>query len=79
MSDFNLEVRDEVQMDKLGKATAEIMVAQMDILAGEVDSDSGEETMGDDLEEEGPSGGRGTNNPKTPEYKTGAHIVYTRK
>jgi hypothetical protein len=44
MSDLNLEVKNEAHMDKLGKATDEIMAAQMEILAGEVDSDSVEET-----------------------------------
>jgi hypothetical protein len=76
MSNLNLEVKDEVQMDELGKTTGDIMMAQMEILAGEVDADSREDTMGDDLEEEGSSGGRGTCNPRAPENKTGAHIVY---
>jgi hypothetical protein len=41
-----------------------------------VDSDIGEETMGGNSEEEYPSGGRGTHNPRAPEYKIGARIVY---
>jgi hypothetical protein len=46
MSDLNLEVKDDAQMDKLGKATDDIMAAKMEILAGGVDSNSGEETTG---------------------------------
>jgi hypothetical protein len=76
MSDLDLEVKDEAQMDELGKATDEIIASQMEILAGEVDSDSGEETMGDDLEEEGSSGGGGTHSPRAPEHKIGARVVY---
>jgi hypothetical protein len=34
MSDLDLEVKDEAQMDELGKATDEIMAAQVETLAG---------------------------------------------
>jgi hypothetical protein len=76
MSDLDLEVKDEAHMDELGKANEEITAAQMQIIAGEVDSDSGEETMGYDSEEERSSGGRGTHNQRAPEYKIGARVVY---
>jgi hypothetical protein len=33
-SDLDLEVKDDAQMDELGNATAEVMAAQMEILAG---------------------------------------------
>jgi hypothetical protein len=75
-SDLDLEVKDEAQMDELGNATDESPAAHVYIIAGEVESDNGEETMVEDLEEEGSSGGRGTHNPRAPAYKSGARVVY---
>jgi hypothetical protein len=51
MSNLDLEVKDDAHMDELGKVRIdEIRATQMEILAEE---DSGEETMGEDWEEEG--------------------------
>jgi hypothetical protein len=76
MSDLNLEVKDAAQIEELGRANDDIMAAQMEILAREFDSDNGEDTMEDDLEEESSSGGRWTHNPRTPDYKIGAQLAY---
>jgi hypothetical protein len=48
----------------------------MEILAEKEVSDSGEETVGDDPEDEESFSGRGTHNPAAPEFKAGAIIVY---
>jgi hypothetical protein len=61
-----LEGLDATQMDELGGATDEIMAAQMEILAENQVSDSGEETMGDDWEDEDLFSGRGTHNHAAP-------------
>jgi hypothetical protein len=63
-------------MDDLGGVTDEIMVAQMGILAENEVSDSEEETMGDDLEDEESFSSRGTHNPAAPEFKAGAIVLY---
>jgi hypothetical protein len=63
-------------MDDLGRVTDEILAAQMEILAENEVSDSGEETVGDDLEDEDSFPGRGTHNPAASEFKAGAIIVY---
>jgi hypothetical protein len=76
MSDLDLEVKDEAHMDELGKATDEMMATQMGILAREVHSDSGEETLGEESEEEGSSGGRETHIPRAPDCKIGDRVVY---
>jgi hypothetical protein len=63
-------------MDGLGGVTDEILVAQMEILAENEVSDSGEETVGDDSEDDESFTGRGTHNPASPEFKDGEIIVY---
>jgi hypothetical protein len=64
-------------MDDLGGVMNEIMAAQMEILAENEVSDSGEVTVGDYfLEDEESFYGRGTHNPAAPEFKAGAIIVY---
>jgi hypothetical protein len=45
--DLKLEGLDATQMDDLGGVTDEILAAQMEILAENEISDSGEETVGD--------------------------------
>jgi hypothetical protein len=74
--DLKLEGLDATQMDNLGGATDEIMAAQMEILAENEVSDSGEETVGDDLEDEELFSGRGTHNYTSPELRSGAISVY---
>jgi hypothetical protein len=53
-------------MDDLGGVTDEIMAAQMEIIAENKVSDSGEETVGDDLEDDESFYGRVTHNPTAP-------------
>jgi hypothetical protein len=74
--DLKLEGLDVTQMDDLGGVTDEILAAQMKILAENEDSDSGEETLGEDSEDEESFAGRGTHNPAAPAFKAGARIVY---
>jgi hypothetical protein len=74
--DLKLEVLDPTQMDDLGGVTHEILAAQMEILAENEVSNSGEETVGDESEDEESFSGRGTHNPADPEFKAGARIVY---
>jgi hypothetical protein len=74
--DSKLEGLDATQMDDLGGVTDEILAAQMEILAQNEVSDSGEETVGDDSEDEESFSGRGTHNPAAQEFKSGARIVY---
>jgi hypothetical protein len=63
-------------MDDLGGVTDETLAAQMEILAEKEVSESGEETVCDDSEDEESFSGRGTHNPPSPEFKAGAIIVY---
>jgi hypothetical protein len=49
--DLKLEGLDATQMDDLGGVTDEILVDQMEILAENEVSESGEETVGDDSED----------------------------
>jgi hypothetical protein len=74
--DLKLEGLDATQMDDVGGVTDEILAAQMEILAENEVSDSGEETVGGDSEDEESFSGRGTHNPAAPEFKAGARIVY---
>jgi hypothetical protein len=76
LSDLNLEGLDAAQMDDLGGVTGDILAAQMKILAEHKVSDSGEDTVGGDSEDEGSSKSKGTHNPGAPEFKTGACAVY---
>jgi hypothetical protein len=48
----------------------------MEILAEHEVSDSGEDTVGEDSEDEESFSGRGTYNPVAPEFKAGARAVY---
>jgi hypothetical protein len=73
---LKLEGLDATLMDDLGGVTDEILAAQMEILAENEVSDSGEETVGEDLEDEESFSGRGTHNSAAPEFKAGAIIVY---
>jgi hypothetical protein len=52
-ADLKLEGLDAAQMDDLGGVTDEILAAQMEILAENEVSDSGEGTVGEDSEDEG--------------------------
>jgi hypothetical protein len=60
--DLMLEGLDDTKMDDLGGVTDEILVGQMEILAENEVSDSGEETVGDDSDDEESFSGRGTHN-----------------
>jgi hypothetical protein len=64
--DLKLEGLDITQMDDLEGVTGEILAAQMETLAENEVSDSGEETVGDDSEDKKPFSGRGTHNPVAP-------------
>jgi hypothetical protein len=48
-----LEGLDDAQMDDLGRVIDQILAAQMEILAVKDKSDSGEDTVGGDSENEG--------------------------
>jgi hypothetical protein len=48
----------------------------MEILAENEVSESGEETVGEDSEDEESFSGKGTHNPAAPEFKAGARVVY---
>jgi hypothetical protein len=74
--DLKLEGLDATQMDDLGGVTDEILAAQMEILSENEVSDSVEETVGDDSDDEESFSGIGTHNPAAPEFKAGAIIVY---
>jgi hypothetical protein len=63
-------------MDDLGGVTDGILAAQMEILAENEVSDSGEDTVGEDSEEEESFSGRGTHNHVASESKAGAILVY---
>jgi hypothetical protein len=63
-------------MDDLGGITDEILAAQIEILAENEVSDSGEETVGDDSDDDESFCGRGTPKPAATEFKAGARIVY---
>jgi hypothetical protein len=70
-----LEGLDADQMNDLGGVTAEILVAQMDFFAENEVSDSWEDTVGEDLDDEESFSGKGTHNPAAPELKDGAIIL----
>jgi hypothetical protein len=74
--DLKLEGLDATQMDDLGGVTDEILAAQMEILAENELSDSGEETVGDDIADDESFSGRSTHNLESPEFKSGARILY---
>jgi hypothetical protein len=74
--DLKLEGLDAAQMDDLGGVTDENLAAQMEILAENEVSDSGEDTVGEDSEDEESFSGKGTHNPAAPEFKAGARVVY---
>jgi hypothetical protein len=76
LGDLKLEGLDANQMDDLGRITDEIIVPQMEILAENEVSDSGEDTMGEDSEDEESFYGRGTHNFAGPDFKAGARVVY---
>jgi hypothetical protein len=77
--DLKLEGLDASQMDDLGEVTDEILAAQMEILAENEVLDSGEDTVGEDSEDEESFSGRGTHNPVAPEFKAGARVVHLGK
>jgi hypothetical protein len=74
--DLKLEGLDAAQMYDLGGVTDEILAAQMEILAENKVSSSGEDTMGEDSEDEDSFSGKGTHNPVSPEFKSGTRVVY---
>jgi hypothetical protein len=63
-------------MNDLGGVTDEILGAQMKILAENEVSYSGEDTVGEDSDDEDSFSGKGTHNPAAPEFKAGAIIIY---
>jgi hypothetical protein len=63
---LNLEGRDADHMDDLGGVTDEILAAQMEILAENEGLDSGEDTVGEDSEDEESFSGKETHNPAAP-------------
>jgi hypothetical protein len=67
--DLKLEGLDATQLDDLGGVMDEILAAQMEILAENEVSDSGEEMGGVDSEDEDSFSGRGTHNSAAPEFK----------
>jgi hypothetical protein len=76
---LNLEGFDAVQMDDLGGVIDENLAAQMEILAENEYSGSGEDTVGADYEGDVYFSGRGTHNPVVTEFKAGAMMVYIGK
>jgi hypothetical protein len=74
--DLKLKGLDAAQMNDLGGVMDEILAAQMEIIAENEVSASGEDTMGEDSEDEESFAGKGTHNPAAPEFKAGAIIVY---
>jgi hypothetical protein len=74
--DLNLDGLDTAQMDDLGGVMDEIIAAQMEILAENEVSNSGEDTVGGDSDDEESFSGKGDDNPAAPEFKSGARIVY---
>jgi hypothetical protein len=74
--DLKLEGLDAAQMDDLGGVMDEIIAARMEILAENEVSDSGEDTVVEDWEDEESFSGKGTHNPAAPEFKAGARVVY---
>jgi hypothetical protein len=72
--DLKLEGLDAAQMNDLGGVTDEILAAQMEILSENEVSDSGEDTVGEDLEDEESFAGKVTHNPAAPEFKTGPEL-----
>jgi hypothetical protein len=74
--DLKLEGLDDAQIDELGGVTDEILAAQMEILAENEVLDSGEDTVGEDSEDEESFYGRVNHNPVAPEFKAGARVVY---
>jgi hypothetical protein len=73
---LKLEWIDAAQMDDPGGVTDEISAAQIEILAENEVSDSGEYTVGEDSEDEESFSGRGTHKPVAQEFKSGAIVVY---
>jgi hypothetical protein len=63
-------------MDDLGGVMDEILAAKMEILAENEVSDSGEETVGDDTEDDESFSCRGSHIPAAPEFKAVPRIVY---
>jgi hypothetical protein len=76
LGDLNLEGFDAAHMDDLGGIPYEFLAAHMDFLAENEVSDGGEDTVGGDSEDEGYFKGKGTRDPGTPEFITGARVVY---
>jgi hypothetical protein len=74
--DLKLEGLDSAQMNDLGVVTGKIIATQMEILAEKEVSDSGEDTVGEDSDDEESFSGKGTHNPAAREFKAGARIVY---
>jgi hypothetical protein len=48
----------------------------MEILAEKEVSDNGEDTVGEDSDDDESLSGRGTHNPAAPDFKSRARIVY---
>jgi hypothetical protein len=73
---LNIERLYAAQMDGLGGVTAEMLTAQIEILADNEVLDSGEDTVDANSEEDVYLSGRGTHNPAVPDIKSGAIVVY---
>jgi hypothetical protein len=63
---LKLEGLDAAQMNDLGGVRDEILAAQMGILAENEVSDSGEDTVGKDLDDEESFSGKENHNPAAP-------------
>jgi hypothetical protein len=74
--DLKLEGLDAAQINDLGGVAYKIIAAQMEILAENEVSDSGEDTVGEDSDNEESFSGKGTHNPASPEFKAGAILLY---
>jgi hypothetical protein len=74
--DLKLEGLDAAQTNDLGGVTDEILAAQMEILAQNEVSDSGEYTVGEDSDDDESFSGKGTHNPAAPDFKAGTRVIY---
>jgi hypothetical protein len=63
-------------MDDLGGVADGMLAAQMEFFAENEVLESGEDTVGEDSEDEESFSGRGTHNPVAPEFKAGAGVAY---
>jgi hypothetical protein len=74
--DLKMEGLDAAQMNDLGGVTDQILATHIDFFAENEGSGSGEDTVGEDSDDEESFSGKGTHNPAAPEFKAGTRIVY---